>query len=523
MRIELEGEAIYEGEAGGRILLKESTIRRTRIRRSAVSYIEDYIRYLKRMKGKLPEDVSIFTDIYINILTDERFMESLKYYSERYASPSKAVIKAFESILRRFKENSHNNEKLIAFSFEIEALKRDVLDFIHGNILTLENLNEPHILITRDLNLRLAFEAISSRNIVGVAVSRGSVLSHPAILLKSTGIPSLLNIRRLLYYARRFNYARIEGNKLILSDEPLALTHERSIPRIESDEVVKDGRRFKLYINLDTDSNIPENVGIGLLRTEYLLSTHRIGSHKEQHINLYRQISEKVYPKELVIRLLDIADDKANIFRRYKLKARNISYFLKHTELGRFIEMQIEAIVRANRLGNIKLLIPMVSTLEDLKHVKEIANRYGSVSIGIMVEVPSVIFLAKAFLEEADFFSIGTNDLLPNLLGIPRRELDSKQRYHPVIFKAIRSFLEANSGKKPVSVCGDLASDNLGIIMLASIGINEFSVNPSFLERARKILESVGIWELERIEEKVLSSDTTDELLEKVRSLLRWD
>ncbi len=390
-------------------------------------------------------------------------------------------------------------------------------------------------------------------NVKGYVTNFGGLTSHAAIVARSLNIPAVLGVHDAT--------ARIQdGDKIIIdgfhgdviinpSDEQEQLyrsrmeklnVFDRDLLKLkEQPAVTTDGRRINLMANLDVNEEIELLIqngaeGIGLIRTEQLFGVLENFPEEENQFNYYSVLAEKLYPHNITIRAFDIGGDKVLPFNVKEpnpmLGWRGIRFLLDHHEL---FTTQIRAVLRASIHNNIKFMIPMVSSIREVIKTREIIENckqdlkkegieYGDdLEVGIMLEVPSASLLIREFAEHADFFSIGTNDLIQYLLAVDRGNdiiTDSYQEFHPAVIRAL-DYMVQNTKQvdKPISICGEMAADLYAIPLLVGIGIDAFSVNASSIPHIKKIIRGLSYKEARKLAEECLKYSTEREIKSTIK------
>jgi len=309
-----------------------------------------------------------------------------------------------------------------------------------------------------------------------------------------------------------------------------------------------DGRRVALYANIGLLSdvafaNLHGAQGIGLYRTEIPFLAHRDFPSEEEQYALYKRVVETMVDQPVTIRTLDIGADK---YPRYMgtmatepnpfLGWRSIRISLEVEEI---FKTQLRAILRAGDLGRVRLLVPMISSLEEIFKVKELLGeakeelqREGApfdpqMELGVMVEVPAAVQLADRFLREVDFLSIGTNDLIQYILAVDRsnrRVADLYEPLHPAVLAALKSTMDAGRRQgKRVAMCGEMASDPLCAMLLLGMGLEEFSMGSLYIPVIKRMIRSISFQAAKSTAQIVLQMDTIGEikryLFEQMRDL----
>jgi len=372
--------------------------------------------------------------------------------------------------------------------------------------------NENFILLADDL-LPSQIEKLSETSVSGVILKETSIHSHTAILLRGAGISSLIADTFLL---EEESQVILDAHAAVVVTTPSQNDLAKANKRSEEDKKQKDlastkrfesaqtsqGKSIKVFANV-TDENSAKTAkeegaeGIGLLRTEFLFKEEKPSF--EMQVNAYKKIFS--YFDDITVRTLDVGGDKALPYidlpkeENPFLGIRGIRLFKTHPEL---MEEQLHAIFVASKNKPVKIMFPMVSSVLEFNEAKtfaqKIAKKYqidiSKLLFGIMIEVPSVLFLIKSFNEVVDFYSIGTNDLTQYLFAIERTHTTLKtDELSPVIFDAIA--VTSKYATKPVSICGELAANQKAIPKLLELGIETLSVSAKSIAQTKEEIRHV--------------------------------
>jgi phosphoenolpyruvate-protein phosphotransferase len=541
--------------------LAKNTSREIEKFRAAVEKGIEQIQNLKqRMSRFLPKEEGAVFDVHRLILEDPSIIEQIeeKIRKEGYVAEY-AVSSVFEQYLNSFTK------------IEDEYLRErgaDVKDVAHRLLANLSDIKEEKVVLPE--SAVLVAEDLSPADLTlfeedhfgGIVLSTGGVTSHASILAKSFEIPSVVGVEGLLETVQQGDSLIVDGNSGVvyvnpnqevireydrLEREYLAFGRELNELRDLPAET-QDGRRVSLYANIGLLSDIAfahlhGAQGIGLYRTEIAFLAHRDFPSEEEQFLLYRRVIEGMGGKPITIRTLDIGADKYPSYVRRTgsepnpfLGWRSIRISLEMTEIFR---TQLRAILRVGVLGRVRLLIPMVSSMEEILRVKEILAEVkeelereelpfdSQMELGIMVEVPAAVQLASRIVREVDFLSIGTNDLIQYLLAVDRSNNKVAALYeplHPAVLLALMHVIEAarREGKR-VGMCGEMAGDPLCTLLLLGMGLEEFSMGSLFIPVVKKIIRSVTYQAAKTSTQIILQMDTVGEvkryLFEQMRDL----
>ena len=408
---------------------------------------------------------------------------------------------------------------------------------------------EPVILVAHEI---LPSQAMSLGNlaIAGIVTEAGGGTSHAAILARSRGIPAVSGVNAITSTVRSGDPIIVDGREGLVLVRPNAETiaayrkmqreffdlKDRLVLNRDQPAVSADGVRIDLLANINnpTDARAARQVGasgVGLFRTEYLFLTHQDVPDEEEQYQHYRQIIEESPHQVVTIRTLDLGGDKTVPYLGKRDEAnpfmgwRSIRLSFEHPRL---FQRQIRAILRAGRHGRVQMLFPMITTLEELRHVNKLVDEtrrnlrregvpFGEdVKIGVMIEVPAAAICIDAILRETDFVSIGSNDLIQYLVAADR---DNPKVAHlceplsPAIFRVLHMVLDAcQRTGTPVTVCGEMAGQPRSVLALFGLGLRKFSMSPAFIPTIKALLASVTTTQAERFAHQILQLKTSEEI-----------
>ena len=368
-------------------------------------------------------------------------------------------------------------------------------------------------------------------SVAAIVSEHGGTTSHGAIFARTLEIPAVMGVTGLIEAARPGERAIVDGGEgtLFLSpDDDLVREYERARQRheIASDHLdalrdlpaeTRDGRRIALTANcgLVSDLRLVDQhgaEGVGLFRTEMLAFAHRGFPEEEEQEQLYERVAQVMHPRPVTFRTLDLGGDKhaATLSlpdeENPQLGCRSIRLSFQHPEA---FAAQLRAILRASAIGNVRLLLPMITSLEELRRAREmlaVAQQALSdagtpfdpeLPVGIMIEVPSAALIAETLAQECDFFSIGTNDLTQYTLAVDRGHEQLAHLFdplHPAVLSLIdRSVRAADQAGIPISICGEMASNPLAVPILVGLGINELSGTPNAVPVVKEIVHALEL------------------------------
>ena len=496
----LKGTPAIKGRAAGKILVlgKRKKRRKKRLTLPELRQeVEKYSEYLKKISVDVGAG-SIYR-VYEAILHDPQLWEKVK---SLISDGEKNALRAFVRVIEDYADelSGSEHEKFRNLGFELRIWLRDFENFVEGHHSEILENSTGRIVVGYELNIMDVFRIIKY-GISGVVLERGSLTSHPILMLKSRGIPTLIRVRDAVSKARRYRYAYLDAIEgfVEFSRRPLRIQvneEKKTVHVLTNGGRVRmaDGEEVTLQINVDIPEELEDfkGLGVGLFRTEYLYLMGVVSRDDQEYV--YRKLSESVYPNVLTIRLFDLGGEKAPLGMDIPSHVRGIRYLLEYNR--KLLEDQIEAINRASVRGNIRVLIPMVSTVEEVLEVRRLLK--ADIPLGIMIETPASALIADRFKKFASFFSVGTNDLSQYVMAIDRKVSD--YRFHPAIFRLVwYSFDKFRYQKERYSVCGDLAASHMGLLALLSLGIRVFSVPPAYIPDAVELIEKMDGETLNRV------------------------
>ncbi|MDX1585265.1 MAG: phosphoenolpyruvate--protein phosphotransferase [Balneolaceae bacterium] len=555
---ELKGAPASSGSVIGEAFVykkKEFDIQSSTIKKGEVlDHINEFKKARIRMESELQEmressgsnEASDIIDAQIEMVNDPVLADQIeKLIKDELYSAEFAIQRAFEDYIRLMKnsENPLARER----SIDISDIRDRLLEYINRDSEGV-GIETGCILVAQDLSPR---EVISLTNyhISGIIMDRGGVTSHAAIIARSLGIPAVVGAKTATESISTDRKVALNGDsgKIFVNPTPLTVKKfedtieenrkrdERLSEVIEKESHTSDGHPFILRANIEFPEELDQvremkAAGIGLLRTEsiYMEKEHFEDLAKQKEF--YRTIMGGTGSEPVIMRLFDAGGDKIFDEKQKEqnpfLGWRGIRLLLDKKEL---LREQLEAIltIAGEHPGRIKILVPMVTVLEELTELKReidsVQEKLQSegkdtdeVPLGIMVEVPSVALKIDKFVEMVDFVSIGTNDLTQYVLAVDRgNELiaDIYDQRHPAVWELIGKVADsANRHDKQVTVCGELASDPVASACMLGMGISDLSMAPSKIAQVKHLLISRSHAEMKTLAEEVLDCGTTGEV-----------
>lgn len=421
----------------------------------------------------------------------------------------------------------------------------DILQRIAGNLTSRHQpggkRESTYILVAQDLHPSKAAQIMSSGLVAGLVLEEGGENSHTSILARTMGIPAIINVTHALRTIKEgdcvfidallgqvyVNPSKEEIFKLTGKKEKYIIYKNRLKEIIPLPSQTLDKQEFSLLgnIEMEFETTMAQNhgaKGIGLFRTEFLFMEGDVAHHTDKQILIYKNVATSFYPNPVVIRTYDVGRDKtvpqfkAEETSNSALGAMAVRIFLKDPVL---LKKQIKAVILANESGNIALMFPMITTIEEVFSLKAMVDEcYEQIKkeqahipkcppVGIMVEVPAAIKLIPHLRDHIDFFSVGSNDLTQYLLAVDRNNSEVSHLYTPFHPAMVESLMEIASLcrkiGKPVTVCGEMAGKGVSALMLLGMGFRRFSMNPLALMEIKRLLTHVHASFAEHVVRKI--------------------
>ncbi|SDT84779.1 phosphoenolpyruvate--protein phosphotransferase [Desulfobacula phenolica] len=433
---------------------------------------------------------------------------------------------------------------------DIVQVSDKIMSYLIGaQDIKISDINKRVIIVAHDLSPADASQ-IQLERIKGFVTDRGGKDSHTSIVAKSLKIPSVLGLGRATINVKNDDILIVDGSSgtlIINPDEDTLFEYEARLARFEKyraglereshlPAVTKDGRSLNLMANIELVEEVVAvkdygAIDIGLFRTEFLYLDLKRFPTEDELLCKYKELVELMSPQSVTIRTLDINGDKVNPYlstveeANPSLGLRAVRFCLENEDI--FIT-QLKAILRAAAFGNIKLLIPMISCVEEIIQVKQVINKAileldhedkifnKDIPLGIMIEVPSAVIMAEYLAEHVDFFSIGTNDLIQYSMAIDRRNRRVAHLYqalNPAVLKMIK--MTYDSAKKKgidLVMCGEMAGDPINLPVLVGMGLSNFSMNPASIPAVKKLIRDLDTQKAEKNVKEIMKFNTVQEI-----------
>lgn len=533
----IKGKGISKGIGFGKVFIFEK--RKRKIKKVIVENSENELEKFKTALNKVEKEIEEtiqqssgtekeIMNAYLMILKDptliietENLIKNLKYNAEY------AIEEGFNKIIEMFKKI--NDEYMAERAKDIIDIKEKLLDkILKDENIKLNKLPQNIIIVAKELTTSETAK-LDFKNVSGIITEIGGVNSHTAIMARTHSIPLITEIHNINEIFNNEQYICMNGStgeifinptkeeeNNLLEQQKLIEEEKNKLEEYKNKETkTKDGFKVELASNIGIPSDVEKVIestaeGIGLFRTEFLyMDNEKMPTEEEQFLS-YKEVAEKMQGKPVIIRTLDVGGDKEikylNLpkeenpflgFRAIRICLANIEMF----------KIQLRAILKASAYGNISIMIPMISSIEELSKTKQIVEECKKelqeknikfkkdIKLGIMIEIPSTAIMAEQFAKECDFFSIGTNDLIQYTVAVERgneKISNLYSKYNPAVIRLIKMAIDG-AHKEGIfcGMCGEVAGDSKFIPILVGMGLDEFSMNSNKILQARKVITNL--------------------------------
>ncbi len=518
----------------------------------AVKYTKHEIKQLMdSLVGRVNQNELKILNVHLSMLEDPVFLSEINNkIKKELLNVEKVVEDVVNKYVGMFK--SLDDPVYRQRAFDVQDVGSKIINNLLCSSKNISRLDNKILVCKELLPSELLKYHNENMNILGIVTEFGGETSHVAILAKALGIPTIMGVKDVMkkeWKDRIILDARAEGSCIIRNPSNEEIVHYENQKK-EWDDInkeleslkgkpimTKDGQSFNLHANISGEIEllgIDEDAvdGVGLLRTEFLYMENQYFPSEQEQVDIYSKIYSRLgNNKPLTIRTLDIGADKKIPYYEMPdeenpfLGVRGMRFSLAHRDI---LEEQIRAILRVAAGKNIKMMYPMITNLGELDILEDIVEKVKNdmdqkgieykkdMEIGMMVEVPSTVFLADVFVEKVDFFSIGTNDLTQYILASDRLNegvANIYDGYDPSVLRAISHVVDvAIKNEKELSICGEMAGEAMAIVAFLSFGVKNLSMLPSLLLRARKIIRDIDTKELVNIKNEILRCKTAQEV-----------
>jgi len=503
------------------------------------------------MSVESPDKAKIFI-AHTEILLDEEIEDGVReMIYENHAMPDYAVDEVFSEFAKLLEQAK--DPLIAARAADLRDVRNRVLRILKGEKENnLANLRENCVVVAHDL-LPSDTATMDRQRVMGIITEVGGATSHTAILARGYKIPALLGVSdatEILKNGDNVILDALKGTVLIEPDKNTIEVYRQKLVEYIKEEretseyldkipLVASGERFSVGLNIggtEPEEGFKYVDFVGLFRTEFLYMGSEYMPTEEEQFEAYKKVLANAMGNPVTLRTLDIGGDKT---LRYMALPKEDNPFLGNRALRLCLQhldmfkTQLRAALRASAFGNLQIMFPMVGTMDDIRAANKIVAEVKSelhaegiafderIKIGIMIEIPSIAMIADQAVKEVDFGSVGTNDLTQYLHAVDRMNPAITNYYHsmsPAMFRVLgKVFKEFNKAGKEISVCGELAGDHLGALVMFGLGLRKFSMNSSNIARVKRTLSLFTLEETENIAKKVQELSTQAEVIEFVK------
>jgi phosphotransferase system enzyme I (PtsP) len=479
----------------------------------------------KRVSETLSADDAAIFHTHLMILEDRSFSAKVFDRIELGTGSTRAVHEVVQHYIQAFSamEDPYLRER----SADMEDIGRRIIDAIEGNDSNEVTLKEKRVLVADEI-FPSTLAMLDPNKILGIVTEKGNSYSHAAIMAKSLGIPAVLGVQGVMAAANVKDEIIVDGSSGHIYLNPdagikkeyvrLELEYAGRMKEMEGlrdlPAVTTDGVAITLSANIGLISdvrvaNLHGAEGVGLYRTEFPYMARSAFPSREDQAGIYRKILEGFPGQTVNIRTLDIGGDKGLSYFPHPhednpfLGWRSIRVSLERQDIFR---EQLAGILLASHAGNATIMFPLICSLDEIRQIREILTSVrnellreghdvpGYIPFGIMIEVPAAVQIIDFLIQDVDYVSIGTNDLIQYTLAADRNNASVRKyydQYHPAILHSIKRVADAaNKAGKKVSVCGEMAADPLCALLLAGMGVREFSLSAPSIPNVKQAIRS---------------------------------
>jgi len=497
------------------------------------------------------EETAQILESHMWMIQDRKIIEEIvRRIRDEKVTTEYAVSRVFRRYIKIFSEmtNVYLQHRVSDVVDSEARLLRHLLGKRRQN---LDNLDKNVIIVAHDLTPSQT-ALLNKEHVTGIVTALGGPTSHSAIMAKALKIPCVVGLADISTNVSGGDMLALDGNRGVVVISPVqsildkfkdraakyyAFEKELETEQRELSADTVDEEHIEVMLNIEDPEELNEasakGYSVGLFRTEFLYLTRGGPLDETAHFEAYKRCLDLLDGRSLVVRTMDLGGDKIHQFDQWNeskepnpiLGCRSIRLSFEQPAMFR---IQIRALLRAAKFGEVKILFPLITSLAEIRRAKQFLQDViddmllegedipESIPVGMMVEVPSSALLIDLFIDEVDFFSIGSNDLVQYTLAVDRgneRVANLYRPSHPAVLRLIKNVLDVcNKANKPVSLCGEMAGDLRFSEMLLGMGLRSFSMLPAAIPEVKKIIRSVNTHEAEKLVNKILEMDDSENI-----------
>ena len=519
-----------------------------RYKAAVAKFIEQTNAQIERMTATVGPEAAAIMGAHIEFAEDDGIKEMVNGSIESGMCAEQAVSEAYDMYYNMF--SNMEDELFRERAADVADVKTGLLaDLLGQELVDLSTLPENSIVVVRELTPSMTAD-IDKENVAAIVTETGGRTSHSAIIARALEIPAVLSVADATSAIKTGDMVVVDGTngKVIVKPGDHDLEHYRAMAKQYAEEkvaleayrgketVTADGQKKLLVANIGNpdDANVAaehDAEGVGLFRSEFLFMDAKELPSEDEQFAAYQKVALRMKDQPVIIRTLDVGGDKEipylhltkedNPFMGY----RAVRYCLNNPDQ---YKVQLTALLRASAFGDIKIMVPLVTNIDEIRQVKELVKEcmaeldargvsYNKdIEVGTMIETPAASLIADDLAAECDFFSIGTNDLIGYTMCADRgndKVAYLYEVYQPAVLRSLKRIIEeGNKAGIMVGMCGEAAADPLLIPVLLSFGLGEFSVSAPSILRTRRIISEWTKEEADALVEKVMKLKTATEV-----------
>ena len=520
-------------------------------------FIEQTNAQIARMTETVGEEAAAIMGAHIEFAQDEGIQEMVNGSIESGMCAEQAVSEAYDMYYNMF--SNMEDELFRERAADVADVKTGLLaDLLGKEVVDLSTLPENSVVVVHELTPSMTAD-IDKDNVAAIVTETGGRTSHSAIIARALEIPAVLSVADITGTIKNGDMVIVDGTRgrVLVNPDDNDLTHYRAKAKQYAEEklaleayrgketVTGDGEKVLLVANIGNpdDANVAAEhdcEGVGLFRSEFLFMDAKELPSEDEQFAAYQKVALRMKGQPVIIRTLDVGGDKEIPYLNLKKEEnpfmgfRAVRYCLNNPDQYR---VQLTALLRASAFGDIKIMVPLVTNIDEIRQVKALVEECKAdlgargvaynkdIEVGTMIETPAASLIADDLAAECDFFSIGTNDLIGYTMCADRgndRVGYLYEVYQPAVLRSLKRIIEeGNKAGIMVGMCGEAAADPLLIPVLISFGLNEFSVSAPSILRTRRIISEWTKADADALTEKVMKLKTATEVKAMLQAAAR--